>query len=252
MRVQLTIHMIEPRVLYDSSYRVNISIAPQSSRHIDDAIEKELQKKWEEQLEACRKVGQHMWDGESYRVNTISLEGDTLHIELGPIMWSTRSPIRYADALHERSEDYWGRGAFVSSLIRCKDGQYVFGTRANEALDRSTITTVGGLICKEGPDITSFEDFSRKLEHEIEEELGVPATDILEEQFLGIVYSRRADIGFIYTCTLNLTQEELQATFQHHSDDELEQLLFIPEEELQTFLTSMGCYWELIPSLLST
>lgn len=178
--------MVHPYVLYkhDAHNRVDVSITEDSTRLIDPAAENKANALWAEQLEKCAQKGEKVWDGRSYRLNDFRVEPGTLYIELGPLLWSKRSPLRYVDELHKLDPQYWGRGIFVTAIIKTADNKYIFGSRKETALERTVSTTFGGILSPDDVEVKTFEDFVTMLEYEIDEELGVAACDVYAGEFL--------------------------------------------------------------------
>jgi len=244
--------MITPKILYNHTQgnKISVIVSNISSRLIDDLLESKLDALWQEQARKCHEKGEKVWDGISYRLNTLSLKDNTLNVELGPIRWSKRSPIRSIDEIHQLDEEYWGRGVFVTALICTSDGKYIFGERKKTVIKRTMSTTIGGILSSEEVKVDSFDDFFTMLHKEIHEEIGVTADHIIKENFLGVVYSAKADVGFIFTVTLNLSSQDINTLFQKRSDDELALLRFVESESLKTHLMEMGDYWALIPEFI--
>lgn len=245
--------MITPKILYNHTQgnNINVIVSNTSSRLLDHRLESQIDTLWQEQIGKCHEKGEKIWDGISYRINALSKDEEGLHMELGPIRWSKRSPIRLVDEIHQLDEEYWGRGVFVTALICTSDGKYIFGERKKTVIKRTMSTTIGGILSPEEVKVDSFDDFFTMLHKEIHEEIGVTADRIIKENFLGVVYSAKADVGFIFTVTLNLSSNDINTLFQERSDDELALLRFVESESLKTHLMEMGDYWALIPEFIA-
>lgn len=119
-----------------------------------------------------------------------------------------------------------------------------------KALEKSVYTTIGGIVSPEESDIHSFEDFKNMLSIEIHEEIGVTQDHITDSVFLGSVYSTMADVGFIFSTSIDLTSDEVADLFRQRCDDEIAQINFIEATQVKKHLASMEDYWALIPELM--
>ena len=244
--------MITPKILYKYSDgdTIFVSVSDVSSRLIEEHLEKDIDALWEEQKNKCIVKGEKVWDGISYRMNSLTVDENSIAVELGPIKWSKRSTTRALDAIYRLPEDYWGKGVFVTGIIETTDGKYIFGERKNTALKRTVSTTIGGILGPDDVTVKSFDDFYVMLHKEIYEEIGVKPTLVTSERFLGIVYSRKTDVGFVFIVCVDLSSEEVSALFQKRSDDELASLKFVETHNVREHLYQMGDYWALIPTLM--
>ena len=236
-----------PEIIYKHSLdtQIQIAISDTSSRKQDPLLEKQLTQDWEKHMQTCIARGEKVWDGTSYRVNSIEIDTSVVRIELGPIKWSVRSPIRFIELLHEKGPAYRGQGAFVSALLQTSDGMFVFGKRPN-----GTLTTIGGLVSGEETQIETFEDFDTMQNIELMEEIGINSTYVRNRTFLGMVYSSAADVGFIYMLSLSIDKNNVEQAFKDRTDEEISSLLFLTTEELETHLGQMGDYWQLLPTFI--
>ncbi len=237
-----------PEIIYTHTKdtAIHLSISDTSTRKVDPIYEQKIIADWNTHLDSCAERGENVWDGTSYRVNSIIKEQNAVYIELGPIKWSIRSPIRFIEELHKQGTDYRGNGAFVTALLQTSDKMFVFGKRPNGAL-----TTIGGLISGEETPIHTFEDFDSMQNIELMEEIGIDASHITQRDFLGMLYSSAADVGFIFMLSTSLSASEVTNQFQKKQDDEISSLVFIPATELSTHMQEMGDYWSLIPKLVA-
>ena len=189
------------------------------------------------------------WDGTHYRVTNVSeLEGNSgpLLLRLGTI------PYRYIGTLSELKKHYKESGSgplnhlSTAAIIRTTDGYYLFGKRSGNG----SIDLIGGGVQQDELEVVSGVDLERNMYKEMEEESGIQKQDVQEMTGVGILFSFTSNILIIAHAQLTLTKQEAEKVFVHKKDDEMEDLVFIPEAELAAFLRRMSSYRLLIPDLL--
>jgi hypothetical protein len=75
------------------------------------------------------------------------------------------------------------------------------------------------------------------MKQEIHEEIGVSKEIILSHECIGCTESKDGNFGIIFHVTLENTKDEIEAIFQKYSDDEMQEILYIPASEVFSFMT---------------
>jgi hypothetical protein len=190
-----------------------------------------------------------IWDGAYYRVLNLAQleEGEAREtLRLGTIRYryiATFSALRDHHATHRL--DPLNHLSTIS-LLQTNDGFYVFRLRVRNG----SKDLIGGGVQPDELAISSGVDIERNLYKEIREEVGIAKCDIRDLVGIGIVYSSISNVLLIGHATTNLSTSEVQDCFGRRTDQEMAAAVFIPGDQLRSFLESMSDYRTLIPRLL--
>ena len=83
----------------------------------------------------------------------------------------------------------------------------------------------------------SYEALCNHLQTELSEEVGLHKDDINQLNCIGIVSSFTSNIGFVFVTTTNLTKIQIEKKFSDHSDVEMQNIVFVPTNEVIDFLS---------------
>jgi len=208
---------------------------------------------------------------QSFRGPVISVSG--YHVDLEKAQLSlTLSLITYAEFLMsyltEFDEEEKGRNYSlgVTGIVRTGDDRYVFGVRSKGLSPAGgTLECIQGFLdlaslidgelyekidenCRKGK---FWKELGKSIPHEIDiigdlqeacntelyQEIGLRREDIASSE---TIYFHRKDLyqnyGLLNVVKLSLTEEEVRDRFSRYSDGEPESLVFVPEEEINTFI----------------
>lgn len=82
------------------------------------------------------------------------------------------------------------------------------------------------------------------------EETGIPAAEMDQPEGIGIVMSSTTNVLVIAHAEIRLSKEESKTRFARRTDDEMANLVFVPGQDLRSFLLGMPDYRTLLPDLL--
>ena len=203
---------------------------------------------WKQKQSLAKEDGVNIWDGTYYRVANLAQieESGKLSFELGTV------PYRYIATAQDLNNSFIANKfepfnhLSTATMIRTSDGRYIFGKRSrNGQLD-----VIGGGAQKDEMEIEKGIDLERNLRKEMFEETGIQDSQIESLQGIGIVQSITTNIIFMSLVQLTVSQYQMTSIFKHRLEDEMSDLVYVPETEIETFLKQMPSYRPLIAELL--
>jgi 8-oxo-dGTP pyrophosphatase MutT (NUDIX family) len=203
---------------------------------------------WKHKEQLAKDEGVRIWDGMYYRVENLAEieESGKLKFKLGTV------PYRYIATAVDLKDAYVAN-KFVplchlstAAMIRTSDGVYVFGKRSRNGI----LDVIGGGAQQDEIEIKEGMDLERNLRKEILEETGIDDSHIELIEGMGIVHSMTSNIILISHVQLTISQKETSDVFKHRLEDEMSDLVFVPETEIKDFLRNMPSYRPLIVDFL--
>jgi 8-oxo-dGTP pyrophosphatase MutT (NUDIX family) len=199
-----------------------------------------------ESVWAKMRVEQPLWDGNYYRVvDPTELSGGA-RVRLGMI------PYRYIATYRTLREQHMRYGLkalyhlSTVALVRTNDEFYVLGKRARNGM----VDLLGGGVQPEELTVACGADLEENLYKEILEEAGLCRSDVEELTGIGVVVSGTSNVILMALVHLKIGCGEIEAQFSGRTEDEIAELIFVPEMELQRYLDGMTDYRKLISDLL--
>ena len=188
---------------------------------------------------------QPLWDGNYYRlVDPTELSGGVT-VRLGVIPYRYIATYR---ALHEQHTRYGLRELYHLStvaLVRTRDAFYVFGKRARNG----TVDLLGGGVQPEELTVTCGADLEENFYKELLEEAGIHRSDVGELTGIGAVVSGTSNVILLALVQLKIGCSGISTQFSARTEDEMSELKFVPEMELQRYLDEMTDYRRLLSKL---
>ena len=201
---------------------------------------------WRQMLRESRHP---LWDGTYYRLlNPADVENGmgTSPLRLGAIRYryiATFAALHQHHAFHQLDLVHH---LSTTAVIRTRDNYYLFGRRTRNG----EIDLIGGGVQRDELEVTSGADLERNLLKEIREETGVSAHDVQQLTGIGILRSANSNVLIVANANLSLTKVEAIARFVLRPENEMSELVFVPETGLYPTLNSMSDYRPLIPELM--
>jgi 8-oxo-dGTP pyrophosphatase MutT (NUDIX family) len=199
-----------------------------------------------ESVWAKMRVEQSLWDGDYYRVVDPTEISCGVGVRLGII------PYRYIATyprLHEQHMRYGLKALHhlsTAALVRSSDGFYAFGKRARNGM----VDLLGGGVQPKELTVACGADLESNLYKEILEEAGLRRPDVEELTGIGVVVSGTSNVILMALVHLKIGCGEIEEQFSARTEDEMAELVFVPEMELQRYLDEMADYRKLISTLL--
>ncbi len=205
------------------------------------------QMKLKQMRPAQTRPAQPLWDGLYYRVlDPTELLGGA-KLQLGII------PYRYIATYPTLHEQHMRRGLkplyhlSTVALVCTSDGFYVFGKRSRNGM----ADLFGGGVQPEELKIACGADLEENIYKELLEEAGLRRSDVSELTGIGAVVSGTSNVILMALLHMKIKRGEVEAQFCNRTENEMTELIFVPELELQGYLNQMPDYRRLIAKLLS-
>lgn len=196
-------------------------------------------------LEQMR-LAQPLWDGSYYRIVDPTELSRGARVRLGMI------PYRYIATYPTLHERHMRRGLqalnhlSTVALVRTSDGFYVFGKRARNGKPG----LFGGGVQPEELQVACGADLEENIYKELLEEAGLRRCDVKDLTGIGAVVSGTSNVILMALVHLRIKCSEVEAQFCSRTEDEMAELVFVPEMELKGYLNEMPDYRRLISKLL--
>ncbi len=243
--------MYQPKTLFSKKFSasdIKIECLPNAVWTTHPVYDGKVREAWKEKERLAHNAGVEIWDGIQYRVMNVSeIEDDRiLHLKLGII--SYRYVATFVDLLplHQQYGVTPLYHLSTTAIIRTSDGVYIFGKRRKNG----TIDLIGGGAQPDEFAISSGIDLEKNVIKEITEETGIEQSSVTSLQGLGIVQSTSSNILLVFFVELTLSQQQTVDAFTHRAEDEMSELVFVPGNNIRSFLKSMNGYRPLIADLL--
>lgn len=240
--------MFLPRILSKNTFDIRglgVEVCPHEWT-VPSAYEILVQETWKDLLARSRHP---IWDGTYYRLlNPAGLEWgeDAITLRLGTIRYryiATYPMLHQHHAIHQLGPLHH---VSTIALICTGDGYYLFGRR----MRNGEIDLIGGGVQRDELAIANGADLERNLLKEIQEETGISGTEIRQLTGIGILLSENSNVLIVGHAKAGLTRAEATARFALRTEDEMFELVFIPENGLRSALREMSDYRRLIPELM--
>jgi len=243
--------MYEARTIYNKRFSiadVEIVCLSEGEWKATSEYDDLVNRVWKQKESVAKKDGVAIWDGMYYRVANLHEieESGKLGFKLGTV------PYRYiatASDLEDAFIDNKFEPLFhlsTAAMIRTADGVYIFGKRSRNGV----FDVIGCGAQKDEMEINSGIDLERNLRKEMHEETGIKDSQIESIQAIGIVHSVTSNIIFISLVQLKVSQSDMSDIFSSRLENEMSDLVYVPEAEIKTFLKEMPSYRPLIVDLL--
>lgn len=204
---------------------------------------------WRNLLEEKIREGKRLWDAELYRLESFSLQGSILHLDISTIsvkevQASRRVPDEYG---HGRS--YRCHNIFVASLIRSLDAHYVFGRSSATTMGGGRVELIGGALSKSEAEIHDAGDIFDAAAREIEEEINILPIHMKSMSLCAILETNEFGIGLIFEVDLRIRMEDVRDRFFRRKNDEISDIIIVCEKDAANFLSFQSGYLPMIGRL---
>lgn len=189
-----------------------------SNRRIDPIVEGQLDTLWEQKVRDAERTGKNLYNGISYRLNTLSEKRGKLAIDFGTFDYKTRDGLPDAQGYFALSDEYLRKGCYSIATIRTSDNRYLIVELSGKSMNPNKTELIGGIM--ELPiELQTGRDVFECFYVEMQEEAMIEKRDI-EEIFLKMVYlTPTGNCGFYYEVILHTSANELLHRFAHASKD---------------------------------
>ncbi len=212
--------MIEPIILVKGHFKpenlfINVS---ESNRKINQKIESQLENLWREKEHKAKEKGQRIYNGLSYRLNSLKSEGEKISLDLGMFDFKTRECLAEAQGYYETPEEYWRKGCHTLATVKTSDDKYLMVELSGKSMNKNRTDFLGGIMETEPP-IKSGEDLFESLYRELEEEAFIKKENISNSFLVMIYINPSTNVGFYFEILLNITSVQLKQKFDNETKE---------------------------------
>ncbi len=240
---------VEPQIITDRTFDQNTFKVKHVESRIELSPEQQslINESWQTFLHEAQKKGSTPWDGTYYRLE--SLDSVSNQLELSTIKYSAIKGLTHNQDLSLIPLESRPNHISTASLIKTKDNLFVFGVRNSNTMSSYSIDLFGGSLQPDELEVNSTKDIFDTQLKENKEELGISQNEIESMKGIGVILSSKYNVIFVFYTQLSITKEELLAIFRNNNDDEMVDLEFIQEENLESYLSDKGSYRPLTAKL---
>jgi len=212
--------MIEPIILVKGHFKPeNLSInVTESNRKIDQKIESQLENLWQEKEQKAKEKGQRIYNGLSYRLNSLKSEGEKISLDLGVFDFKTRECLAEAQGYYETTEEYWRKGGHTLATVKTSDDKYLMVELSGKSMNKNKTDFLGGIMETEPP-IKSGDDLFESLYRELEEEAFIKKEDIANSVLSMVYINPSTNVGFYFEILLKITSDQLKQKFDNETKE---------------------------------
>lgn len=212
--------MITQKVLatgkfYPQDFLVNTSL---SNRKIEPSIENQLDKLWQVKLEDAKAKGKNIYNGLSYRLNSLRQEGGKLTIDFGEFDFKTRECLIEADGYYQLSEEHYRKGCHTLGTVKTSDDKYLMVEMSGKSMNTNSVDFLGGVM-ETNLKMHTSEDIFQSFYNELEEEGCIAVRDI-QDIYIRLIYlSNNTNVGFYFEVSLSISSNDLLERFYESRKD---------------------------------
>jgi len=212
--------MLKQRVLASGKFYPKdlIVTCNASNRKLDPHVESQLDKLWLKKVEDAKSKGKNIYNGFSYRLNSLEQHINELKIDFGQFDFKTRECLIEADGYFQLSEDYYRKGCHTLGTVKTADSKYLMVEMSGKSMNTNAVDFLGGIM-ETNIEMKSGKSIFQAFQVELEEEGCIGAEDIQDIYLVLIYLSANTNVGFYFEVTLNITAKDLQKRFLELSTD---------------------------------
>jgi len=212
--------MIKPIILTKGSFKPQdlITTVSESTRKIDPTRENQLDALWVEKERSTKEKGKLIYNGLSYRLNSLKTENDKLFLDFGIFDFKTRECLPETENYYETTEEYWRKGCHTLATVKTSDGKYLMVELSGKSMNKNPTDFLGGIMETE-PTIKSGIDIFKSLYKELEEEAFIVETDIADSILKMIYINGNTNVGFYFEILLKITSDQMQKRFDSQAKE---------------------------------
>jgi len=214
---------------------ITVTVSP-SNRKIDPAVESQLDALWEKKLAKALAAGKNIYNGISYRLNSLEEKAGKLHFDLSTFDYKTRDGLMEAEGYYNLSDEYLRKGCFTGASIRTSDHKFLMVAISSTSMNTNKTDLIGGIIEVFGV-ANAGSDIFKSLYREMAEEALITEGDIQESYLKAVYLNASTNCGMYFEVVLSISADELLRRFETQSNDaDIKGLIALTREEYCTAL----------------
>ncbi len=230
--------MVKPIILAQGKFKpedIAVTVS-ESSRKIDPEIESQIEQLWEKKLQGAQEKGQKIYNGLSYRLNSLKSEHGKLDLDFGVFDFKTRECLLEAEGYFDLSEDFWRKGCHTLATVKTSDSKYLLVDLSGKSMNLNKTVLLGGIMETEPP-IKVGEDLFESLFRELEEEAFIKRSEIVSCLLKLVYINSKTNVGFYFEVPLNISSIDLEDRFNSSEKEiDIKSLKILSREEYLNIL----------------
>ena len=208
----------------------------ESNRKINPEFENKVDGIWEIKMNKAKEEGKICFNGTSYRLNSLKIEGGKIILDFGTIEFKTVEGLKSIPEYFNLSEHYFIKQCFNSSSVKTSDDGYLMVRLSGKSMNTNSIDLIGGMMEKP-VEMNTGDGVFNSMYAELEEEGCIKKSDIKEIYLRAIYRGIKTGIGFYFEVILNIPSEELIERFKkENKDQDINSLDVFTKEDYLTLL----------------
>ena len=210
--------MIKPKLLVRGNFTAEdlvVSVSP-SNLVVLDSVKKDIDQIWESKLKEAQEKNLNLYNGISYRLNSLKEENGKIHLDFGVMDFKTRFGLREALPKIEFDETMYRNGCYVGATVKTSDSKYLMIKLSGKSMNRNSYDVLGGVM---ETNIEMNSEYIFKVLHtELKEEAGIEESEITNTILKAIYQGMYTNIGFYLETELSISSDEILERFELNSD----------------------------------
>ncbi len=210
--------MITPKLFIEGNFTADdlvVSVSP-SNLVILDSVKDDIEKIWENKMNEAQERGLHLYNGTSYRLNSLKKENGKIHLDFGIVDYKTRYGLRDALPKVQFDETMYRNGCYVGATVKTSDERYLMVKLSGKSMNRNTHDLLGGIMETNIPMDSDY--IFKVLRAELLEEAGIKESEIASMVLRAMYQDMHTNAAFYLEVELSVSSSEIQERFNHNSD----------------------------------
>jgi 8-oxo-dGTP pyrophosphatase MutT (NUDIX family) len=215
---------------------ITVSVS-ESNRKIDPFVESKIEDVWQKKLKEAAEKGKNIYNGLSYRLNSLSEKNEKLTIDFGILEFRTISSLVNLQKEHPLEREFYGNCCFVCATIKTSDGKYLLVELSGKSMNNNQFEFIGGIM-ETSISIIDGSSIFNNFYLEAEEEAGIRREDVSDIEIKYVFITETTAIGFYFEVHLSTSSNELKKRFESNDDPDIKNILFLDKQEYIDALSS--------------
>ena len=244
--------MTLPKILVSGKFGprdLTVSVS-ESTRKIDPEVEGKLESVWNARVRYAKEQEKILYNGLSYRLNSVKEDNDRVVLDFGIIDFKTREGLVAIPEYFLLPEEYYRMGCGVCASIKTVDDKYLMIELSGRSMNQNDIDLIGGIM----ETVTGMESGANifyALYKEMEEEAGIMHEDIQTCYLRTIYVTDKSNAMFYFEVVLQITAQEVFDRFVHNKDQDIRSVIaYSRDEYVRTLQTHENLNKQFIAGLL--
>jgi hypothetical protein len=210
--------MITPKLLVKGNFTFDNLIVSVSSSNLVllDSVKNDIEKIWEKKLKEAKEKNLNLYNGETYRLNSLKEENGKVYLDFAILDFKTRFGLRRVLPKIDFDETMYRNGCYVGATVKTSDDKYLMVKLSGKSMNRNTNDVLGGVM--ETNIEMNSEYIFNVLHTELQEEAGVEKSEIKNTILKGIYQGMYTNIGFYFETELSISSDEILRRFELNTD----------------------------------